>query len=279
MLEFLGMEQEANTLVTCLMTLGVSIGLIGGYILGAKDNGKGVLGIILYIICGILGVIAIFKGFWPGIALFFTFQWGIWIKGIFLGVIVGFLSGYIMYSLVISVRIRKYARNPITKEAIQFIKNNNVNAVLCYKDSIFFFEKLVSTTFCKSQNYETHDSFDTNALRIRSNHKTETGLDTQLSSGGCIGRIIFAEKGWPEIPDLAVFSKALTKKLHGCRRVHHHGKANYYNTLKSIRYITHFYDAYLIYKRSAYRSLRKQEQHQSKNERKALKKNNTNTWE
>ena len=117
MLEILGMEREASTVMQCFLVMGISGGIIGGYIAGAKKREKDVFGIILAIICSISGGIAFIKGLWPGIALFFTFQWKTLLKGLFLGLLVAFVLGFFVYFITVSLRISKYARNPITKEA------------------------------------------------------------------------------------------------------------------------------------------------------------------
>lgn len=289
MLEFLGMESEANTLVTCFMILGLSIGIISGYIGGSKDSGGGILGIILYILCGISGVIAFIKGLGPGIALFFTFQWGIMLKGLFLGILIGLISGFIFYKLLISMRIKKYARNPLMKEIVLFCKERHIVGVLCYKKELFFFTDLANAALCESEHRAMTAINHKDSLNLQASYTGPKGLAQLQQSASCVGKILLSERNYPDIPDLNIFAKALAKKWKDCKIASHSAHVSYkttkYDTNRkayvTTDYITHLYDDAFVFKRNIYRHIKKQEKTNQQIQNKLAKENakHENKWE
>ena len=221
MLDFLGLREEAaSVLMGCILmgiALGIQMGALAGY--EKKDEtsneSKATAGqIILLVLCIILGIAGFLMGILPGFVLFFTFQWKYILGAIFAG-IVALIPVYFLSKLaVLRGRRAKYMRNPIVKDAVKFCKENNVVGIQCFADGMRFFTKIEHPGYCKKdvhlevkQTQQQWEDYKENWQR------PESWIAYHHQTLSCVRVIRFADHGYPNVPDLSMFASALAKKL------------------------------------------------------------------
>jgi len=260
MLEFLGLEKEATQVLICFAVIGFACMLPLGCAAASGDteSEKGKYGgVVLMVICAILGIGAVIMGILPAIALFFTFQWKTLITGVFYALLTGAAGYGLGYCGTMSSRKRKYAKNPIMKEAVAYCRENGIVAVQCFDDRIRFFRDLENREYCESYT-NTHMAADILASNSFKKGWTRPAAwcdyDRPRSFAGAI---IFADRDWPRIPDLDLFAKVLAKQLGGCRVAEHIQRDQYDttklegNTRTTTHHITLLYSDRFVYKKAA----------------------------
>ena len=233
MLDFLGLEEEALRVLWSCIIIGIALGIEAGALAGANkkiefnNEAKATTGeIVLLVFCILLGVVGFLIGILPGIMLLFTFQWKYIIGAIFAGVLVCVLVYFLVRAIVLSGRRAKYKRNPIVAEAVAFCKQNNIVGVQCFVDGMRFFTAIEHPHFCQKQvTLEKVDSFST-WNSYKESWKRPEHWAVYDRSPNCIKVMRFADHGYNNVPDLAMFAETIAKQLHfSC--VEHSHKVQY----------------------------------------------------
>lgn len=285
MLEFLGLEEEATRVLICFAVLGAASMLPMGCAAASGDGESGKQqygGILLMVICGVLGIGAFVMGILPAIVLFFTFQWKTLLIGVFYAILTGSAGYGLGYWRTMSGRKRKYRKNPIMQEAVAYCKQNGIVAVQCFDDRIRFFRDLENREYCES-HVDTHKAADILASNsFRKGWTRPASWCAYDRPQSFAGDIVFADRGWPKIPDLNLFAKVLAKQLGGCRVAEHTQRDQYDtsrlegNTRITTHNITIMYRDCFVYKKAAldskYPPAPKQESRKAKQPR-------GNSWE
>jgi hypothetical protein len=277
MLDFLGLTDEANRLVICAVIAGF-VGMIPGGVAmaGAKIN-KIVNGLCISVCC-----IAILVGLWPAVVLFFTFQWAVLLKALFFALLAGAVTGIPGFLIANGKRKKVYRNNPVMKEVVSYCKDNNIVGIQCYPDRLRFFSGLDSVEYCKSDNYETYDdSYKANSYASREKKWSPRDNDRHLKA-----TFFFAQRGYPDLPDVSIFAEVLAQSLGGCRVVTHTEsfKRDYFRYDKSTdkKELVHetniLYKDHFVYKTSALTALQKDKSKKEAQRRTEVEKN-SKQWE
>lgn len=280
MLEFLGMEEEATRVLICLAILGPCIMFPIGTLVASGDK-AGKLNTVVAVICAIVGIAAVVIGILPFIALFFTFQWNVLIKGVFFGILTGAAGYGIGYGTTLSGRKRKYRNNPIMKEAVAFSKKNQIVAVQCFENRLRFFLDLENDDYCNGHNDTHMVSNVRDSAAFQQSWKRPAAWEAYDRAPSYAGTITFADRGWPSIPDLDLFAKVLAEELGGCGVAAHVQNVQYdtvvstSSSITTTHHITHMYSDRFVYKK-AVRSRKFPKQKQREKKSPEVK---TNSWE
>lgn len=254
MLDFLGLQKEAATLTLCLMAVGVFVGIIAAYyhIYGEKETKAGTLVSILCI--GGIAIAALF-GIWPGIVLFFTFQWNIWLSGIFYGVLIAGAIWGVTAVLHYFHRRGKYARNPLMKKIVTYCRDNGVAAVMCFDDRVRFYTDVERPEYCKSDRLSRASASLAAYYTDQQTYKLPELWDNMLRSPACREQLVFTELGYDKIPDLKLFTAVLRSKL-GWKKAEHYAELTYYqegkwvgNTKTNTNHICVMYHDYFLFRK------------------------------
>ena len=280
MLDFLGLTDEANRLLTCAVIAGF-VGMIpGGPALAGKNINKFVSGLCIGICC-----VAVLFGLWPAAALFLMLQWGALFKALFFALIAGAVSGIPGFLVVERKRRKVYRNNPVMREVVAYCNANNIVGIQCYPDRLRFFTGLDSTEYCKSDNYVIHEKqYASTSYTSRIKTWSPTDNDRYLQ-----GTLYFAERKYPNLPDVGIFASVLAKSLGGCQVVTHRESTerDYTRYDKStdrkelVHHTTITYEDHFVFKTSALKALKqhRSQQEQQVAQRRADAQKNTNRWE
>lgn len=255
MLEILGMQKEAATLTMCLIVMGLAIGIGGGYtyVSGEKET---LFGKILYWGCIAVSVIAFFWGALPGIALFFTFQWGTWIRGILFGLAAGG-AAYGLICLCHRIwRRQKYAGNPLMKQIVRYCRENDIGAVLCLKDRVRFFGTVDYPEYCDSERDSVKTDTSDTYYSTCSSYRVPEVWSQAVNAPSFRGEMIFTQLGYDQLPDVKLFSSVLASKLGGCKVSEHYAEVTWYeegrwegNTKTNTNHIGVMYHDFYVFRR------------------------------
>lgn len=281
MLEFLGLEQEANRVLICAV-IAAFVGMIpGGPALAGKNINKVVSTLCISACC-----IALLAGLWPCIVLFFTLQWAVLFKALFFALIAGAVTGIPGFCLANSKRKKVYRNNPVMKEVVAYCKANNIVGIQCYPDRLRFFNGLASENYCRSDNYVIHNE----QLYGEKTYTSRTKDWSPSDNDRClVGTFYFAQRKYPNLPDVAIFADVLAKSLGGCQVAFHQEsiKKDYYRYDQStdkrelVHQTTITYEDYFVYKTSALKALQQANKQKDRQiaQRKAEAEQKSNRWE
>lgn len=249
MLEFLGLTDEAiKVIIGCGImgaALGSQLGALSAYNRATRDQvtkGK----IAYLVICILIGGIGFLYGILPGILLFFTFQWAAILGAIFQGCIIGLGAFYITRAIVLNYRRRKYMKNPVVLEAVEFCKKNNVVGIQCFSEGLRFFTKLEDPRYCRP-SYSSPIKGDIIAVSYKAEWEKPEASEAYDNADSHIGTLRFADRDYPNVPELRVFASALAKKLGAYGHAEHYHAVRY-DTVRyggNTKYITHHTDILL----------------------------------
>lgn len=281
MLEFLGLTEEANLLLSCAVIAGF-VGMIpGGPAMAGKSINKVVSGLCIGISC-----IAFLVGLWPIIVLFFAFQWAVLFKALFFALLAGAVTGVPGFLLANNKRKKAYRNNPVMQEVVAYCKAKNIVGIQCYPDRLRFFNGLASINYCKTDDYVIHSDahYGESTYASRTKDWSPTDNDRYL-----VGTFYFAQRNYPNLPDVSMFANVLAKSLGDCQVAIHResNKRDYYRYDKStdkrelVHQTTITYEDYFVYKSSALKRLQQERANRDKQvaQRNADAQKNSNRWE
>ncbi len=256
MLEFLGLQAEANQI---MVTTLIIAGLIGFALGGSMANGEKTTKFwkVSNIISAIIGILLVIFGAIPAIKLFFTFQWAYLLRPVFIGIPVGIVTFCLGFFPSNAARKRKYRRNPVMREALEFCRENRVVAVQCFEDRLRFFNDLVNEDYCRPYSNTYEASNGAASYTFQSSWQRPKSWQEYDNPPCLVGVLSFAERNYPNLPDLGFFAQVLAKELGGCEMVAHNQTTKYDTTTykdgnKTItHYTTWLYKDCFVYKKSA----------------------------
>lgn len=262
MLEFLGLQKEAHTVTVALILIFGAIGLAIGRST-AKD--KGSLTAFINGFCIVAGVAGLIKGFGPAIKLFFTFQWGVMLKGAFLGILAGAALGIPTYLVSMAFRRMRFRKNPVLQEAVAYCRSNNIVGIQCYGKYLRFFSALENEQYCKGENKVIHELTAAEGRRTESADLRPVSWKAYDKAPSYQGTLVFADRGYPELPDPGFFADMLARELGGFGCAHHSISVQYNYTrfnkdtghTEHVDHTTHTYFDYFVYSKKALADLRK----------------------
>ena len=243
MLEFLGLTDEAfEVVISCVimgLALGAQLGALSAY--KKSTDQKATTGqIVFLVICILVGGIGFLVGILPAILLFFTFQWAAILAALFQGGIVVFLAYLIARHIVLNIRIKKYMKNPITVEAVKFCKEHDIVGIQCFIDRLRFFNKLEDPDYCNPSIRTIRRETEAQASQAEAEWERPSAAAAYDRPDSYMGTLTFSERGYPNLPDLPVFARALAKSLGFGHAEHRHSIL--YDTVRysgNTRYVTH----------------------------------------
>ena len=267
MLDFLGLREEAaSVLMGCILmgiALGIQMGAMEGYEKKDETNNesKATAGqIILLVLCIILGIAGFLMGILPGFVLFFTFQWKYILGAIFAGVIALIPVYFLSKLAVLRGRRAKYMRNPIVKDAARFCKEHNVVGIQCFVDRMLFFTKIEDPRYCKKDIHLEKTASESLWTQYQGSwQKPAAWAAFHHQTVSCVRVIRFADMGYPKVPDLSMFASALAKKL-GFTYAQHSHRVQYDsvswsgNTRTTTHNIAILHEDCFVYSPKAYRT-------------------------
>lgn len=236
----------------------------------------------LAVICAGLACVA-------GFVQLITFKWG----ELLLSLVIGCVAGYLLFlpipALASALRRGKYKRNPLVKEIVSYCKKNGIVGIQCFSDRVRFFTALEGEEYCKDGSETIHEKDQ------RSGQITEK-TDIRPHAWRCYdnppslaGTLKFAERGYPELPDINIFAEALASLLGDCAVASHSTSVqySYYRYDRStgnqtrVNHTTHNYKDAFVYKKSALKKLKQEKKQQAKAAAASLKQQsrNSNSWE
>ena len=292
MLEFLGLEDEAmKVLVSCII-LGAVIGIQSGILSADTKGSEGKVKagpVIFLVICILAGVYALFTGFLPAVVLFFTFQWKALLWCVFLGLTVAAVTFFIGNRVVQWGRRRKYMRNPIIREAVEFCRKNEIVGIQCFDDSLRFFQKLEDPDYCRSSVRVEKKKDASESEEYQKNWSREESWIAYDRPLSYVGTLKFADRDYPNVPDLPMFASALARKAKGFGYARHFHSVQYDtvsysgNTRTTTHHITVLHSDCFVYNRAACRRCKREWKKLGLNRRKRTEKvalvKKPNTWE
>ena len=282
MLEFLGLQKEAHTVTVALILIFGAIGLALGRSLAEQ---KGKLTAFINGFSAVAGVAGLIKGFGPAIKLFFTFQWGVLLKGTFLGVLVGAALGFPVYYLSIAARKRKYRKNPVLQEAANYCRSHNIVGIQCFRDSLRFFNALENEEYCSSENKTVHELSARNGQITERQDLRPDSWKAYDAPKSYQATLKFSDRGYPELPDVQLFAEVLAGELKGFSYASHSTSVQYNYTrfnkdtgqTEHVDHTTQSYFDCFVYSKKALSDLKAQNASARKEREKAAGK--PNTWE
>lgn len=266
MLEFLGLEDEAVRVLWGCVLIGIALGIEIGVQAGSgkksdsDEEAKASVGQIIFLVfCILIGAVGLLMGIIPGILLFFTFQWKYLIGAIFAGVITVIATYFLARAVTLNGRRAKYMRNPIIREAAEFCRQNNIVAIQCFPDGMRFFTVLAHPGYCKKDVHLEIKTTEDQWTQYKQDWKRPEAWAAYDHSAGCIKVLRFAERNYPNVPDLPMFASALAKKLGGFTYAQHSHKVQYdsvsfsVNTKTTTHNIAILHEDCFVYSIKAYR--------------------------
>lgn len=255
MLDFLNLHDEAEIMILLLLAAGFFFTLSWCRLSVFTEKETDILSMIL------LGLSLVLGGFAcvPGFIMLITFKLKMLTKAIlFAGAVVGVFFG-IVYSICFKIRAAKYKKNPVMKEILAFCRKQDVHAILCVHDGVVFMKRIQHEPYCKS-NEETHNEFTFSGFQAATSaDRRPTGFQEAMRPEGCIGKIVFADRGYPSLPDVRFFGKVLKKSLKGYGLATHKVSIQYDEKSpgKIVHHITHVYSDCFVFKKAARKALRR----------------------
>jgi len=264
MLEFLGLEEEAMRVVLGCILIGIPVGVQVGISIayGSREPDQVTLGQKFFLAaCILMGVVGLFAGAWPAIILFFTFQWKSLLIALFLGATAGAIALFITWPAGVQRRRRKYQRTPVMQEVARFCLENDIVAIQCFSGHLRFFKELQDPDYCAASLHKEQKETAAEASAYQANwQKPEAARSYE---GKHVSVLRFADRDYPDVPDLDIFAGALAQMLPGFRHVSHYHSVQYdtvsysVNTRTTTHNITVLWEDRLVFSQQAYRARQK----------------------
>ena len=289
MLDFLGLKYEAELVVLfCVlggMLAGMGFGLISVNGKGWRDKLWTVLAWVLLGLAIVAGGLACVAGF----MLLITFKWGHLFKALLIGGAVGGLLYLIFRGIFENIRLNKYRRNPLMKEIVAYCKKNDVVGIQCYADRVRFFSALENGAYCEDERKVVHLEYAKNAAATEQEDlRPETWKDYD-NPPSLLKVLKFADRDYPDLPDVEIFARALAASLGGSKVARHCTAVNYRYTRFNgstgnrdmVSHTTYTYEDWFVYKKRALKEIKKGKKQRDR-EAEALRvaaQKNANRWE
>ena len=279
MLDFLNLHEEAEILMMLLIVAGIffTISYAGFHI--APEKNANILGMIML---GISIAACVFACV-PGFIMLITFKLKMLVKAVLIALAVDGLFFGFVYTTCFNFRAKKYSKNPVMKEILSFCEKNDVAAILCLHDGVLFLNAIGVGDYCKNSD-EIQKEFTSAAFETaKKSRRRPSGFSKITQPAVCMGKIVFADRGYPSLPDVPFFGKVLRKHLNGYGMSIHKVSIQYDEETpgKLTHHIAHVYEDCFVYRKSARDSLR-QEERKSRTKAMAEKnqrEKNKKTWE
>lgn len=289
MLDFLNLKYEAELVVWfCILggaLAGMGFGLLSVNGKGWKDKLWTVLAWLFIGLAVIAGGLACVAGF----MLLITFKWGHLFKALLIGGAVGGLLYLILKGVFANIRRSKYRRNPLMKEIVAYCKSNDVVGIQCFPDRVRFFSALENGDYCQGASNIVHLQDSRNAASTEQEDLRPAAWKAYDNPPSLLKELKFADREYPNLPDVEIFAESLASCLGGCGVAYHSAGVNYkyfrFNSSNGnrdmVNHTTYTYKDYFVYKKSALRKLknRKKQQDREAQARQAAAEKNTNRWE
>ncbi len=163
----------------------------------------------------------------PAIALFFLFQWGPLLLCLIYAGLLGTGAYFLSRYLARRKRRRKYYKNPIFREALDYCRNHEVVAVQCFRNRVGFFTDIPNVAYCQRHHDEIKSVNYNSSLRNQKEWVRPAAWTATDSPECYIGTIAFEQQGYEDLPDLEIFAEALCKKLPGFDMAEHYQAVSY----------------------------------------------------
>lgn len=289
MLDFLNLKYEAELVVWfCILggaLAGMGFGLLSVNGKGWKDKLWTVLAWLFIGLAVIAGGLACVAGF----MLLITFKWGHLFKALLIGGAVGGLLYLILKGAFANIRRSKYRRNPLMKEIVAYCKKNDVVGIQCFADRVRFFSALESEGYCQDERKVVHLEYAKNAAATEQEDLRPETWKAYDNPPSLLKVLKFADREYPNLPDVEIFAESLASCLGGSKAVRHSTAVNYRYTRFNgstgnrdmVRHTTYTYEDWFVYKKSALRKLknRKKQRDREAEAMRAAAQKKANRWE
>ena len=289
MLDFLGLKYEAE-LVVWFCVLGGTLAGMGYGLLSV--NGKGwrekLWTVLAWVFIG-LAIIAGGLACVAGFILLITFKWGQLFKALLIGGAVGGVLYLILRGVFANIRLSKYRRNPLMKEIVEFCKKNGVVGIQCFSDGVRFFTALENGEYCREDRKVEHVENAKNAASIEQMDLRPNAWKAYDNPPSLLKELKFADRDYPNLPDVEMFARALASALGGCGVAHHSTAVGYRYTRFNgttgnrdlVSHTTYTYQDQFVYKKSALRKIKKGRKQQDRQAAalRAAEEKKANRWE
>ena len=257
MLDFLNLREDAQIMILILSTAGFffSIWMVRTVVWPDKCDSK--LTMILMGISFVLATIACI----PAFMLLITFKLKMFLTALLISAAITGVFYLIFHRIFFHSRLKKYINNPIMVEIFDFCRRNHVAAIHCFADGVIFYSRIVHGDLCKG----CHDVYNryqkTTEAEVAAGSFLPAGMLQFQQSDAAIGRLCFADRGYPNLPDVAFFGKALATQLPGFRAVSHEISTAYDSRSinKITRYITKVHNDSFVYSQKALQAWEREE--------------------
>ena len=223
-----------------------------------------------------VGAVIVTIGCIPGFILLITFRWGMILRAILLALAISAVFYLLFHGAFFRTRALKYRKNPLMQEILTFCRNNRVEGILCFQDGVVFYNTLLNESMCKRKKEDRKVATITTEEQVRQGMYRPDGLSDYLNYP-CVGRIRFADRDYPNLPNVEFFGAALAKELSGFRAAYHSisTRCEQGNTI----HITHVHESSFVYSKEAMRRLKAENARKPKPPKQKQKQIQQNQWD
>lgn len=263
MLDFLNLKEEGEMLIIFATLAGILGGIAYGLLMTAGKEKKYLLCKIFGWLFAVLAVPACGLVLVSGFIQFITFRWGQLLKSALIGGGLGTGMFYLLYSTLFNMRKRKFLRNDLMREIIRYCKANQIVGIQCYPDRVRFFASLENGEYCKSEHKTHHEQYARDAASSERMDMRPYSWKAYDNPPSLVGVLKFADRNYPEVPDVNLFAESLALGLGGCG-VASHGTAVQYTYRRHnstngqtelVNHTTHTYQDHFVYNKAALKAL------------------------
>lgn len=254
--DLFGLKEEGSIMVLALVAAGffLSIGGSRALVYQKSEEDLDKFSIVMLFLAAAAGTVACI----PGFIMLITFKLKQIVTALLIAAVIDGLMFFIGYTITFRLRMAKYMRNPVMKEVLAFARQRDVVGIQCFVDGVRFYSVLENAAYCKSENKVEKLSTYAGFTEAQANPTRPTGFHDYMNSSNSLGILRFADRGYPNLPDLGFFGKVLAKKLKGFDSAYHSVTLNYdqISTNKIVHNICHVHRDSFVYKKSALAAIR-----------------------
>lgn len=266
MLDFLNLKEEGEMLIIFATLAGILGGIAYGLLMTAgkekKDLPRKIFGWLFAALavpaCGLVLV--------SGFIQLITFRWGQLLKSAVIGGGLGMGLFCLLCNTLFKMRRRKFLQNDLMREIIRYCKANNIVGIQCFPDRVRFFSALENAEYCKSEQKRQHVEHAKNAASSERMDMRPYSWKAYDNPPSLVSVLKFADRNYPEVPDVSLFAESLAQGLGGCG-VASHGTSVHYTYRRHnssngqyelVNHTTHTYQDHFVYKHSALKALKQE---------------------
>ena len=257
MLDFLNLREDAQIMIMILSAAGFFFAFLMARTSVWPAKCESTLSMITMCISLVLAAIACI----PAFMLLITFKLKMFLTALLISAVVTGVFYLLFHTIFFQIRMTKYRRNPVVLEIADFCRHSNVAGIHCFTDGVIFYDRIVHGDLCKGRNETRNRDYKTTEAEVAAGSFQPAGMLQFQQSDAVVGHLRFADRGYPNLPDVAFFGKALAKRIPGFRAVSHQISTAYesHSIDKITRYITKVHDDSFVYSKEALKAWKREE--------------------